>query len=186
MIKVLKLLAACLLMLSAAATQASTVLAPTNEDVNFIVSDNNYTIGIFDEADTAFQNNLNVNMGYLYTDYATRTDYYSGLISFSPWPETTGPYTASNGTLNLDLGVTTNFIVALYDGSKWIADSGVIEGSNGNVSVLMFDISTDLPGQGEKNVVAVDVQMSPVPVPAAVWLFATGLIGLAGIARRRV
>jgi len=29
------------------------------------------------------------------------------------------------------------------------------------------------------------VQASPVPVPAAVWLFGTGLIGLAGIARRK-
>jgi len=27
--------------------------------------------------------------------------------------------------------------------------------------------------------------MSPVPVPAAVWLFGSGLLGLAGFARRR-
>jgi hypothetical protein len=29
------------------------------------------------------------------------------------------------------------------------------------------------------------VSQTPVPVPAAIWLFGSGLIGLAGIARRR-
>lgn len=29
------------------------------------------------------------------------------------------------------------------------------------------------------------VQMSPVPVPAAVWLFGSGLLGLVGLARRK-
>jgi len=29
------------------------------------------------------------------------------------------------------------------------------------------------------------VTMSAVPVPAAVWLFGSGLVGLAGVARRR-
>jgi hypothetical protein len=30
------------------------------------------------------------------------------------------------------------------------------------------------------------VDFTPVPVPAAVWLFGSGLVGLAGLARRRM
>jgi hypothetical protein len=30
------------------------------------------------------------------------------------------------------------------------------------------------------------VQLQPVPVPAAVYLFGTGLVGLAGMARRKM
>lgn len=35
------------------------------------------------------------------------------------------------------------------------------------------------------SVLTVNVGTSPVPVPAAAWLFATGLIGLVGVARRK-
>ena len=38
----------------------------------------------------------------------------------------------------------------------------------------------------ENNSGAFQVTIEPVPVPAAVWLFGSGLIGLIGIARRKV
>jgi hypothetical protein len=34
--------------------------------------------------------------------------------------------------------------------------------------------------------IEISLQTSPVPVPAAIWLFASGLIGLIGISRRKV
>ncbi len=170
----------------------ATLLSPTNMDVNFITSSNEYTIGIFDDADINFQNNLNVNMGVLYVDPSSGVTTYSGLVEFSPWPEDgAGPYQVTNdpeaipdATNTLLLGDSTDFMVALFDNvsQSWIADSSVSEGTQGNVSVLTFNMSSQTDVE---NIVAVDVQMSPVPVPAAVWLFATGLLGLVGVARRR-
>lgn len=46
----------------------------------------------------------------------------------------------------------------------------------------------DLLGGGDRDYqdfVAVVQDVTPVPLPTAVWLFASGLIGLAGVARRR-
>ena len=45
----------------------------------------------------------------------------------------------------------------------------------------------DLPGGGDRdfNDVVVEASVAPVPIPAAVWLFGSGLLGLIGIARRK-
>jgi hypothetical protein len=46
----------------------------------------------------------------------------------------------------------------------------------------------DLPGGGDRdfNDIVLEVSFAPVPIPAAVWLFGSGLLGLIGIARRKV
>lgn len=49
-----------------------------------------------------------------------------------------------------------------------------------NSSFLIFDDFGDMVGQWRS-----DVSITPVPVPAAAWLFGSGLLGFAGIARRR-
>lgn len=54
----------------------------------------------------------------------------------------------------------------------------------GLVSDLM-EITTTWSGSASTQVGAALVRTSVVPVPAAVWLFGSGLIGLAGIARRK-
>ena len=45
----------------------------------------------------------------------------------------------------------------------------------------------DLPGGGDQdfNDVVLEVHVQAVPIPAAVWLFGSGLLGLIGIARRK-
>lgn len=67
----------------------------------------------------------------------------------------------------------------------FLAQSGVNGApANFNSSFMFFDdlggAYGDLLGEWRAN-----VTISPVPVPAAVWLFGSGLLGLAGIARRK-
>jgi len=47
-----------------------------------------------------------------------------------------------------------------------------------------FSLYTDTSNVPEGALVGV-ADLSAVPVPAAVWLFGSGLIGLLGVARRR-
>ena len=56
----------------------------------------------------------------------------------------------------------------------WIQDISATNLGGGFYSVEFFD---------GVNILEVDVQV--VPVPAAVWLFGSGLIGLIGVARRK-
>ncbi|BAV33875.1 hypothetical protein SCL_1570 [Sulfuricaulis limicola] len=52
-----------------------------------------------------------------------------------------------------------------------------------NSSFLFFDDYDQLLGQWTS--MSLTVAPAPIPVPAAAWLFGSGLLGLAGIARRR-
>ena len=52
-------------------------------------------------------------------------------------------------------------------------DNGPFDGFNANFDITSLEIT------------AVDDGVAEVPVPAAVWLFGSGLVGLAGVARRR-
>lgn len=72
-------------------------------------------------------------------------------------------------------------------------NAGAFDGLN---VAIMFDVSSSFDSlnsyfDGEDdfgNLVSgtwTDFQMTPVPIPAAVWLFGTGLMGLAGFARRK-
>ncbi len=61
------------------------------------------------------------------------------------------------------------------------ADFGLIDTTNSTVGIFYgSDFSEQYP-----NYIGAQIEIEAVPVPAAVWLFGSGLIGLAGIARRR-
>lgn len=64
----------------------------------------------------------------------------------------------------------------LYNDSSFVATS--------TSTTLSFLFETD-SGTGQWRIDDVAVNLSSVPVPAAVWLFGSGLIGLAGFARRK-
>ncbi len=68
-----------------------------------------------------------------------------------------------------------------------ISISRIIDGADSNNNALDFELgcitpgSANIAGMGDCSI----TQVSAVPLPAAAWLFASGMIGLVGFARRK-
>ena len=156
-------------LLASGTANASTVLSATDGDVNFLFAPlpSGVTMYMFDDDDN--------------NNFAT-----AGNSLLVPIPSTvgisgpqSGDYLASNSNGNLTLTTAPNFVMAVFDtnlgGGTWVGDSNPVYYGNGNSAQLTFNLSG--------GVLVVDVQA--IPVPAAVWLFGSGLLGLIGIARRK-
>ena len=186
--KITKLVAAGALTFSATLASASTILSPTDGDVNFLTSssfiENNLSLAIFDDTEAVAGGSPIVSStGILEVTLHDGFLNDGGVIDFLGNVGTGGAYQASNQVDLYDFPIdpsNDNFIVGLGittgAGTVWYADSGFIPGPANN-GTLIWDLG------GTLGVVAVDVQV--IPVPAAVWLFGTGLLGLVGVARRR-
>ncbi len=159
---------------SCGAVNAGTVLQPTDGDVNFFVSDPfPYTLAVFDNDNFG---GASISDGLEIFLSGPVLGSLGGTINFSNElpPPGSGNYTATNGSELLSLTGGNLFMVGLWDGSSWIMDSGAaILPANG--AQLTFSVGGD--------VVAIDVAV--IPVPAAVWLFGSGLVGLVAVSRRR-
>ena len=79
-------------------------------------------------------------------------------------------------------------------GLSYLLDQNTFTGStqttlppdpNDVVLGLFFIVEEDSPANGGGEIYNVLGVLQPVPVPAAFWLFGSGLLGLAGMARRR-
>jgi hypothetical protein len=165
--KFLKLFAAGIVLLAASSANASTVLTATDGDVNFLFSPiTGFDLYMFD--DTAFGSTTNLMI-----------DIPSVVGIAGPQTDLSGTYHIAsnlNGALRLD-GSVPSFVLGISnDGVNFIADTSAVFHGNGNAATLTFDVNG--------SVLVVDV-VPAVPVPAAVWLFGSGLIGLVGVARRR-
>lgn len=72
------------------------------------------------------------------------------------------------------------------DGLDHMVTWQIVGGAGNNIGswVIAWE---DLPADGDRdfNDIVLEVDVAPVPIPAAVWLFGSGLLGLLGIARRR-
>lgn len=102
-----------------------------------------------------------------------------GIVEVSANP---APYTASFGADTAFLGATAEFELALWDGASFSYVSDIDPLIPGDAYNISFTTSAGTKITGE----ILGVDLAPVPVPAAVWLFGSGLLGLVGIARRRV
>ena len=149
--------------LASGTANAATVFAPTDGDVNFLFATlGGGTLAMFDDTDQSY-------VGAKLTISTPEIVGFTGPINANNDFFATG----TNGVLNL-IG-SSQFILGLdTGGGNWIADSSVV-----SVGANAFQVSFDNNG----TLVTVDVQI--IPVPPAVWLFGSGLLGLVGIARRR-
>jgi hypothetical protein len=70
------------------------------------------------------------------------------------------------------------------DGLDHMVTWRIIDGEGVGNWVIAWE---DLPGSGDSdfNDIVLEVNVSPIPIPAAAWLFGSGLLGLIGIARRK-
>ena len=150
----------------AANAGAATVFAPTDGDVNFIslgTFDTNTTIlGMFDDSDTWFT-------GPWLEIPVPQSIAFSG-------PDMGGDWTATNeSSASLTLTDSNRFMLAIStdNGSTWQGDISVTA-LGANSWQVMFP--------GYQSVIQVDARV--VPVPAAVWLFGSGLVGLVAVTRR--
>ena len=185
--KIQNFLLGTVLFVSASAASASTILTPTDGNVNFYVNprvlDAGLFLAIFDDSEAVAGGTritpstgllVNLEDGFLFD---------AGTIDFLGASGAGGAYQADNQSETFDFPVdpsNDSFIVGLGvprpGGIVWIADSGFIEQPGGNGGLLLF--------AGRPVALVVDV-VQVVPVPSAVWLFGTGLLGLVGVARRR-
>ncbi|RKZ64545.1 MAG: hypothetical protein DRQ44_09215 [Gammaproteobacteria bacterium] len=184
MMKTICYLAATAFMLASTAVSAATVptvWAPTNEDVDFIQFDlpglslttSGGTLAMFDEADFGGDALVIGEFGGHVTFTASGSNWIAQFFDVS---DAAGDSITLTGNSHFVLGINYN------DGLGYIADDGKpIPASSPDSYMITFRGGTP---DGEKlgQTLAVDVKV--VPVPAAAWLFGSGLIGLVVVARR--
>ena len=143
---------------------AATVFAPTDGDINILNSNlvQGSILAMFDDSDQSFAlSNLVITPPQIV-----------GIAGPSG-----GNWVATNTTTLATLLLTGSdqfiFGVSNDGGNTWMGDTSLV--NNGANSITI--------GFADGSFLAIDVRV--VPVPAAVWLFGSGLIGLIGVARRK-
>ena len=156
-------------LLSVARVDAATIVwEPTDGDVNFIYSTvAGFVLGLFDvgDFDTAKANPLMLNTG-------TGSDTIDFLAAGSDF-SVTSSVTGNSTTLFND----NQFVLAITDGVSWFEPVSYFETAPGS-NIFQITFSNGV-------VTSIDAVPAVIPVPAAAWLFGSGLIGLVGLMRMR-
>jgi hypothetical protein len=172
-----KILCACVLSLASVAANAAIVhWTPTDGDVNFSFTlATGSSLAIFDlddfdgsKSDPLLVNNgLNTGVDTVDIDLAAGSDYTATSVVSSD------SITLFND--NEFVVVTTDTSGTWYEPIDWFVaapNTNIYNIIFANGAVLQIDAVASNPP-------------SEIPVPAAVWLFGSGLLGLAGVARRK-
>ena len=165
---------------ASAATVDPTVWAPTNEDVDFIQLDlmglttNGGMLAMFDEADFGGDALVIGAGGGHVTFTASGSDWIAQYFDVN---NLAGDSITLTGDRNFVLGIKWWDFLGYHPDSSWAVTSSP------DSYLITFDGFNGPESPITGSTLAVDVKV--VPVPAAVWLFGSGLIGLVGVARRK-
>jgi hypothetical protein len=150
-----------------ASAVAATIFAPTDGNVNFLLGDlQGGTLAMFDDSD---QNYLGP---YIDIPLASTVGIFGPVNG-------NNDYLATNslGDTPLTLTASNNFTLGLNLNGVWLSDVSVFD-QGANSYTVTFSNGGSL--------LMVDTQIvTAVPLPAAVWLFGSGLLGLVAAAHRR-
>jgi hypothetical protein len=166
--------------LSSAAASATTIWTPTNEDTDFIqfdfagITTSGGTLSLFDD-DTGFAGTA------LVIGSAGGNVVFTDNLDGSWDAEYFDVTNTSGGSITLAGG--NNFVLGIDWGAGYAGDSSYSLQSSPDTYLINFDGVAADGSDRSGSTLAVD--LAPIPVPAAVWLFGSGLIGLVGVARRR-
>jgi len=117
-----------------------------------------------------------------------------GILQLQFWdgPDGAGSQLGSNINQFADTMGTPDFVdlSVIQDGaevSDWtrMAVSGIAPAGTLSATVYLMHIQTADPCCAGGSIFWDDVSLTAVPVPAAAWLFGSGLLGLVGMARRK-
>jgi hypothetical protein len=118
-----------------------------------------------------------------------------GILQFSFWDADGGQLGGGNQTFVAEtfadtIGGPNTALLPVEDGadvSDWtrLSVTGVAPAGTESAEVFLLIIQTADPCCAGGAIYWDDVQINAVPVPAAAWLFGSGLLGLVGVARRR-
>ena len=158
--------------LASGAANASTVFVPTDGDINFIAETFNIgtQLAMFDDSDTLFGGNK-----LFITPIPENINVSAGGAGAGDWTATNESF----ATLNLTGSNRFRLAISTDSGVSWSGDTSTSPAGT-NVLNVTFSDGTILTVD-----IAVAGPPAAVPVPPAVWLFGSGLLGLVGIARRK-
>ena len=168
--------------------EAATIWAPTNEDTDFIqlnfggpgpgsgISTNGGTLALFDDDTGLAGPSLEIGQNGGHVVFADNGVGSCGAEVIDVTNSSGGSITLSNDA-NFVLGISWN------GGADYFGDTGWSLQSSPDTYLIVFD-GID-PGQNRISGSTLAVDLAPIPLPASVWLLGSGLIGLAGMARRK-
>jgi hypothetical protein len=172
------------LLVSSTATASVVTWIPTDSNVNILPTAtpiSSGTLGFFDNNNTTYDtsgSSYNGSSGYLAVNPAGDT------LSFSPNPvgQTTGTFQVTNAALIPASTYVTNgpyFTLAYNAGSGFQQPNSVTCNAGSSSCTLTWDVGGSAVGVDLATVEA----PSSVPLPAAGWLFLSGLVGLVSVGR---
>ena len=161
---------------SAAVNAASTVFTPTDGTVNYFTTTflplgAGKIVAIFEDTNTTFA-------GTNYAEVLNST-YAATVAVFTP----AFPNTTVDVKLNVNAPGAPLYSSTLTGNSNFILGFSSDSGANWSAETASAYLGADAYKLTFADGSIIEVDVAVVPVPAAAWLFGTGLVGLIGVAR---